>query len=108
VEWTVDERIPNDEREELVNVGTTIVFDIKQLLATSNSAIQTSFRFGVYLDEKAEAYIVLYFVVTDLGGSEEGNLKTFINDRLFGIFKDQQEMVRYNVQWAFEVIEGEG
>jgi hypothetical protein len=106
--WIAKNEEISDEREELVRLGATIVNDVEQLIASSSSAVKMDFRHGVGVASRnwygaaREYFIALSFVITDLGGSDESTVKTFIEDRLLEIFKDPTMMKR-KVHWAFKV-----
>lgn len=85
--------------DALMEAGATIVADIERLVRTVSVAIRTDFRYGVMYEP---VQIVLLFAITDLGGSDEAQVKAFIHDRLLAILKEPT-MVRHKIQWGFEV-----
>ncbi len=108
--WTSgNETLTDNERDELMSIGASIVLDMEQLVHALSPAIQTAFRHGVVLELRGagtelarSAEVMLLFTVTDLGGSDEAQVKTFIQNQLRDVFKDPS-MARYKAQWAFEV-----
>jgi len=111
VGWTAEKEkgVTPEEKKELMSVGAIIVADIEQLLATTSSVIRMKFTHGVVLElggtEEAptrSVEVLLSFVITDLGGSDEKQIEVFIYERLLEIFKGVS-MSKYKAQWSFEV-----
>jgi hypothetical protein len=109
--WMSDKEVlSEEEREELMSLGARIIADIEQLLEGRSSAIRTRFTHGVTLEIGGtgarltrSAEMLLFFVITDLGGSDERQIEEFIDERLLEIFKDPS-MIRYKAQHSFEVV----
>ena len=105
---SVEQRITDEDREEYMGVGGMIIKDIQELINTTSSKIQTQFTHDVILEiggtetePTRSVEILLSFVITDLGGSNETQIKTFIHQRLVGFFKEQS-MKKYTTQWSFK------
>jgi hypothetical protein len=101
--------LSEEERKELLEVGASVVAKIENLIKGVSSSIQVVFRYGVTttLDETETekgfcTWILFLFTITNLGGSEEEQVKTFIRDSLSDLF-EEPSMSKYNVQWAFEL-----
>lgn len=116
--WSADvdnnpRRITDEEREELMSVGAAIIADVKESLETSASNIRTRFEHGVTLElggsgDKLTRSVemLLFFVFTDLGDSDEEQVKAFIQQRLLEIFSDPSYL-KYKAQQSFEVVSEE-
>jgi hypothetical protein len=107
------EVICTEEESELMAVGASIVTDISKLLRATSSKIRTDFTYGVVPDLEGAgtetalpAQIGLLFTITDLGASREEDVEKFINEHLLDMLHGPS-MIKYKVQWAFEVEEGE-
>jgi hypothetical protein len=108
--WTIDEKVLSDEeRVELMDLGETIVKDVERLLKMSSSAIRTKFTHSVWLEFSGKGEgpvarspeVLVSFVITDLGGSDEAVVKAFILKCLLKILAEKE--VKRKIQWSFKV-----
>ncbi len=112
MDWESDrKRLTQEERDELMAAGETIVNDITHLIATASSKITMNAVHDVALIVSGNgtrflrsAEIVLLFTVTDLGGSARNGLEAFIEKRLLELMA-APHMAKYKIQWHFTVKE---
>lgn len=104
-----DSGIADGGREELMRVGAKVIEEIKELLWNSSSAIKTNFRHdvkskpgGTEDNPTNSLTILLFFTITNLGGSKREDIEKLIEERL-RFFFTKEENLGYKTFWSFEV-----
>jgi hypothetical protein len=99
----------DQEKEVLMAVGKNIITDIKALLKTVSPKTRTEFTHaaavklgGSGTEPVRTLEIVLLFSITELGGTDELELRTFIYDRLLH-WVNQPATTPYKLRWQVHV-----